>query len=486
MDLTRRRFLELMGTASAATCAGCTNIPFDFDLGLTVPDVPMPEQSTAPTLAIKDPVSHALDRVTYGARPGDYQRVSAMGIEAFIEEQLSPEKIDDSYCKKTIRRYQTIAYPAGELFEYRETLLWNDLASATVLRAVYSERQLYEVMVNFWTDHFNIDHTKGDCLWLKTADDREVIRKHAMGTFPELLRASALSPAMLWYLDGRENRKSNPDEEPNENYARELLELHPLGVNGGYSQQDVMEVARCLTGWTVRSEENLFKGRVEFREENHDDGAKTVLGHKIPAGLGAEDLDRVLAIVSVHPSTANYIATKLCIRFMSESPDSATIQTVAETFLKTNGDIPSTLRTLFKSEAFWASRDLKLKRPIRFVASALRASGAKTDAGPALIEYVMRMGQAPFSYPTPDGYPDEADPWMGTLMWRWQFGVALQHNSIPGTWTDWEKLNSVYGDDSKLMAGLLGRQPTAEEASGYHASGMGPAFLLASPGFQRC
>ncbi|MFP6615944.1 MAG: DUF1800 domain-containing protein [Candidatus Hydrogenedentota bacterium] len=484
MKLTRRTFLQMLSGTSAAACFGCDQIP--FDLGLVVPKVSLPDHSDVPAMATKNRVSHVLDRVTFGPRPGDYGRITGMGVEAYIEEQLSPAVIDDKYCEKAIRRYQTIAYPAGELFEYREHLLWSDLASATVLRAVYSERQLYEVMVGFWSDHFNIDHSKGDCQWLKTADDREVIRKHALGTFPELLRASALSPAMLWYLDGRENRKSSPDEQPNENYGRELLELHTLGVDGGYTQQDVMEVARCLTGWTVRSEEKFWKGRVEFRAENHDDGEKTVLSEMIPAGLGEEDLDRVLAIVSGHPSTARYLATKLCTRFISDDPDGAAIDAVALAYSGSGGDIPTMLRALFATDAFWISSDQKIKRPIRFVASALRATGATTNGGSELLEYVVRMGQSPFSYPTPDGYPDEAEPWMGTLMWRWHFGVALKRNSIPGTSVDWEKLAELHGDDRRMMAGMLGRQPSAEEESGFHASGIGPAFILASPGFQRC
>jgi uncharacterized protein (DUF1800 family) len=484
MKLTRRTFLQMMGTSSAAACFGCSQIP--SELGLVVPKAALPDESTAPLQPTKDAVSHVLDRLTFGARPGDYGRVAEMGVDAFIDEQLSAASLDDRYCDRAIRRYQTIAYPVGELFEYRDQLLWSDLASATILRTVYSERQLYETMAGFWSDHFNIDHSKGDCQWLKTADDRDVIRKHALGTFPELLRASATSPAMLWYLDGRENRKSNPDEQPNENYARELMELHTLGVDGGYTQRDVMEVARCLTGWTVRSEEKFWKGKVEFRPENHDDGEKTVLGQTIPAGLGAEDLDRVLGIVATHPSTARYLATKLCRRFISDDPDRTAIEAVATSYQESSGDIPTMLRALFATDAFWASSDAKFKRPMRFVASALRATGATTKAGPGLLEYVMRMGQEPFSYPTPDGYPDEAEPWMGTLMWRWHFSVALKNNAIPGTRIDWPKLKTLHETDQNMMASILGRQPSAIEENGFHSSGMDSAFILASPGFQRC
>jgi hypothetical protein len=484
MKLTRRNFLQMVGGSSLLACAGCEQVP--YNLGLVLPPAHMPEHSIVSDLAAKDPVSHALSRMTYGARPGDYGRVKAMGVDAFMEEQLSPADIEDRYCDKAIRRYQTIRYPAGELFEYRDHLLWNDLASATLLRAVYSERQLYEVMVGFWSDHFNIDHSKGDCLWLKTADDREVIRKHALGTFPEMLRASALSPAMLWYLDGRENRKTTPEEQPNENYGRELLELHTLGVKGGYTQQDVMEVARCLTGWTVRSGEKLGKGKVEFRKENHDDGEKKVLGQTIRAGLGAGDLDRVLAIVSDHPATARHLATKLCVRFIDDMPEKNTVDSVASAYSDSGGNIPNMLRALFATDAFRNAHNAKVKRPFRFVASALRATGATAKSSAELLEYVVRMGQGPFRYPTPDGYPDEAKPWMGTLMWRWHFSVALKKNAIPGVQVDWERLAVHHGSERNLMTGILGRQPTAEEEEGFHTSGVGPAFILASPGFQRC
>jgi hypothetical protein len=483
MKLTRRGFLEVVGGCSVAACSGCEQVP--FTMGLMVPKAPLPNRCEAPAEGIKGSVSHLLDRATYGARPGDYGRVKAMGVEAFIEEQLSPERIDDPYCGKVIRRCQTIAYPAGELFEYRERLVWNDLATATVLRAVYSERQLYEVMAGFWTDHFNIDHSKGNCRWLKTADDRDVIRKHALGSFPDLLRASALSPAMLHYLDGRENRKRSPEEQPNENYARELLELHTLGVNGGYSQGDVMEVARCLTGWTVRSKKQFQKGKVEFRANNHDDGEKTVLGQTIPAGAGAADLDRVLSILTAHPSTAQHLSRKLCARFISDDPDKEAVDAVAAAYQNTSGDIRAMLRALFATNAFWASSNQKTKRPMRFMVSALRGTGATTDAGQGVLEYLLRMGQSPFSYPTPDGYPDEEKPWLGTLMWRWNFVVALTGNAIPGTKVDWAALKSCYGDKRQAMAGMLGRTPTMAEEKGYHASGMGPAFILASPAFQR-
>jgi uncharacterized protein (DUF1800 family) len=282
------------------------------------------------------------------------------------------------------------------------------------------------------------------------------------------------------------NRSHDPSEKPNENYARELMELHTLGIHGGYTQSDVMEVARCLTGWTVRSKEFLQKGRVEFRNDLHDDGAKVVLGQNIPAGLGAADIDRVLDIVVFHPSTARYLATKLCRRFINEDAPATAIDTVARAFEQSRGDIRETLRALFGTAEFRGTRGTKFKRPFHFVASALRSTDANTNVSPAVIEFLMRMGHAPFHYPTPDGYPEEASPWMGTLLWRWNFAVALGSNQIKGTSVDLSALKKAFGGELALMAHFLGRVPTQGEREAYHESGAGLALLLGSPGFQRC
>jgi uncharacterized protein (DUF1800 family) len=432
---------------------------------------------------------------------------------------LAPEKIDDERADLAARRFETLSEPLGELFEYQQDLLQDELRRATLARAVFSERQLYEVMVEFWSDHFNIDPSKGDCKWLKVADDRDVIRKHALGKFPEMLRASALSPAMLWYLDGRVNRRTRAEDKPNENYARELLELHTLGVHGGYTQQDVMEVARCLSGWTVRSKDQppyLQIGKVEFHPELHDFGSKMVLGERVagkdgipavpgkPLGShargvmnrdgedailtrrGEQELDQVLQLVTRHPSTAQHIATKLCRRFIADEPPANAVKAVASEFARTTGDIRATLRALFGAEEFRNERGTKFKRPFQFVVSALRATEARTDAGLEVVDYLVRMGQVPFGYPTPDGYPEQAAPWLGTLLWRWNFAVALSRNRIKGTRVDVAALTRNAGGDDALMAHLLGRAATAEEAQAYHDSGDGLALLLASPAFQRC
>jgi len=505
MQITRRKFLQVGGSSAAALATvGCEKWPRELRM-LYQPD-PVLAPFQPPSTAEIDPVTHVLNRVAFGPRPGDYARVRgltdtpAKAAAAYLERQLEPESMDDEVAEFAVRRFETLGSSLGELFEYQEDLLHNELMRSTLARAVLSQRQLYENMVQFWSDHFNIDPSKGDCKWLKVADDREVVRKHALGKFSDMLRASALSPAMLWYLDGRVNRRENVAEKPNENYARELLELHTLGVHGGYTQKDVMEVARCLTGWTVRSKNQkpYFEiGKVEFKLRQHDSASKVVLGEKItaiPPGLGKSErerlakneLDRLLQIVTRHPSTAKHISTKLCQRFIADEPPPNAVEAVAKAFSRSQGDICSTLRTLFETEEFRQQRGNKIKRPFNFIVSALRATGARTNSGLEIIDYLRCMGHAPFNYPTPDGYPEPAAPWLGTLLWRWNFALALSENKIKGTKIDIEALQKNSGGDAGMMAHILGRQATADEARAYHESGAGLALLLASPAFQRC
>jgi len=456
------------------------------------------EPMIPPSAAEIDPVSHALNRLTFGPGPGDHARISAMGVNAFIEEQLAPDAIDDSLCDRAIARFSDLwNEPLGEQYDEDPETLPPVLRRVTLLRAIYSERQLFEVMCEFWSDHFNIDPTKGDCRWTKPTDDVRVIRTHALGNFRDMLRASALSPAMLWYLDGRANVKRTPDEKPNENYARELMELHTLGVHGGYTQQDVMEVARCLTGWTIRArKDDGFAGHllspftdhfaVFFRAEAHDNGVKCVLGHEIPAGLGEKDIDHVIEIVATHLSTAHFVARKLCSRFIADDPPAVAVDTVAAAFATSKGDIKTVLRALFATPEFAANCVVKFKRPFHFVVSALRATNASTSADRPILSYLERMGHMPFRYPTPDGYPAAAIHWRTTLLWRWKFALALANNRIGGTSIERARLQRRVGSDSGLMATLLGRTPRAEESDAWLKSGDGLALLLASPAFQRC
>ncbi|MGH7970584.1 MAG: DUF1800 domain-containing protein [Limisphaerales bacterium] len=507
MNLPRRKFLRAgAGSVALLAVTGCEQVPSELRrfLALQPPAPDSPFES--PTLPGIDPIIHNLNRAAFGPRPGDYSRIKKLrknhnaAAQAYLEQQLKPEAIDDERADYAVRRFETLNEPLGELFEYQPEFLQDELMRATLLRAVFSERQLYEVMVQFWSEHFNIDPSKGDCKWLKVADDREVIRKHALGRFSELLRASALSPAMLWYLDGRVNGRRTAADKPNENYARELLELHTLGVHGGYTQKDVMEVARCLTGWTVRSKDQppYFEiGNVEFNPGLHDFGEKTVLGETIapvPASLGKAErersgrleLDGVLRIVTNHPETARHISTKLCRRFIADDPPAVAVQEVASAFSRSAGNIPETLRALFATTEFQQNRGNKFKRPFDFIVSALRATGARTDGGMDVVDYLKRMGQAPFNYPTPEGYPVKEEPWLGTLLWRWNFAAALDGNQIKGTRIDFAELRGQAGGDQQLMAHFLGREPTPDEALAYHESQAGVALMLASPAFQRC
>jgi uncharacterized protein (DUF1800 family) len=486
--ITRKQFLL---TGAALTLTGCSEIPPQFRPSLRRLDPEEGPFQTAKSDSV-DLISHVISRLSFGVRGSDYGRVSALAADQkeaarrYIEEQLAPEQIDDYALEHAIQRIETLSEPPGELFEYKEKVLLGDMTRAALLRAVWSKRQLFERMVHFWTDHFNIDSSKGDCRWLKASDDHDVIRRHALGSFPELLRASALSPAMLWYLDGRVNRKQNDADKPNENYARELLELHTLGVHSGYTQHDVMEVARCLTGWTVRTRSQFNKGRVEFHAEQHDDDEKLVLSRRIPAGLGARDFDRVLEIVSLHPATARHLSEKLCRRFIADEPPPSAVDCVSAAFLESRGDIRSTLRALFATPDFLAARRTKIKRPFEFVASALRATQAETDAGPALFDYLIRMGHAPFQYPTPEGYSDRAVHWMGTLLWRWKFAVALCRNEIPRTTVHLDRCVADFGGESGLAAHILDRRAVPGELFACRLPADKLALLLASPEFQRC
>ncbi len=500
MQLTRRALLRaclLMG--SAMPLAGCQKaISFVArSLGQTVPD----RVSVAAGASV-NPSFHLLSAAAFGPWPGDLERVEQLGAEHWLEEQLQPERIDDTACDLRARRFETIHLDAGTCYEFRKPVLRQDIIRHTLLRAIYSQRQLFEVMSGFWSDHLNINIDKGDCIYLKPVDDRLVIRAHALGKFRDLIKASALSPAMLVYLDGKENKKGSPLDVPNENYARELLELHTLGVHGGYCQSDVFEVARCLTGWRLR--DKWGRGTVYFDESLHDDGEKHVLGLTIPAGGGARDLDLVVDHLCCHPSTARHIALKLVHRFVSEGRPASLVDAVAYDFMKNDGDIKSLLRMIFLSEEFRAAKTSKFKQPFHYIVSCLRACGADTHAGQPLIEYLMRMGQGLFQYPTPDGYPDEMEPWLGTLIWRWNFAFALTSNQIPGVSVSLDELAQAIGARSadglkpellfahfvgragsplelKALADYIARQGLKEAC--YRSELFG--LILASPAFQR-
>jgi uncharacterized protein (DUF1800 family) len=306
------------------------------------------------------------------------------------------------------------------------------------------------LIVEFWSDHFNIFVEKGNCFYLKTVDDRDVIRKNALGSFRDLVWASAHSPAMMVYLDNQANGKSHP----NENYARELMELHALGVDGGYSQKDVMELARCLTGWNVK--EHFWLGDFVFKDDLHDTGTKNVLGFAVQPS-GVKEAEQVIEYLVTHPSAARFIATKLTRRFIADEPPQMIVKKATQTFLKTNGDIKSVLRVILLDGLPLAQP--KYKRPANFVLSALRVLNVETN-GAALHDHLLRMGQLYFNWPTPDGYPDHSKAWQGNLMPRWQFAFELIRNEIADTKHKLKDLldvssTGILQDDVNALTSLL-------------------------------
>ena len=495
MDSTRRALLKAVGLIGMSLpFTGCERLisTVTRQMGQSIPDsLSLPDTSEI------DPSFHLLSRAAYGPWPGDIEKVREVGSEKWIEQQLNPESIDDTACDLRARRFETIWHEPGTCYEYKKTVLREEIARHTLLRALYSKRQLLEVMVGFWTDHLNINLEKGDCIYLKPSDDRLVIRTHALGKFKDLIRASATSPAMLVYLDGNQNQKKEPGDVPNENYARELLELHTLGVNGGYTQTDVYEAARSLTGWRLRT--GWRKGTVYFDPSLHDDGDKRVLGRIIPAGGGAADVDRLVEIACTHPATAHHVATKLVRRFVSEDPPASLVQRVTSVFIETDGDIKSLLRAILTSDEFKSAKGLKFKRPFQYIVSCLRALGADTQAHQPLIEYLQRMGQGPFQYPAPDGYPDRTAPWLGTLLWRWNFGFSAASNQVPTVNVAMDQLARAIGGfrPETLLPYFIGRKGSSAELkaiadyqrSSFRNSNSYPemvAVVLASPAFQRC
>ena len=491
-------------------------------------------------------IAHVLSRLTFGARPGDFEKVKAMGVDAFIAQQLDPDSLDAGSVIAKLKRLPTLnmatpviieqytppkpgAAPspspakspdnsslpsqkmiaqnplgqtpqittnsamqnemqtdankenAGKMPALPEAapkptpppknpqMVVTDLQRAKLLRAVYSERQLYELMVDFWENHFNIFANKDDDRYLLTSYDRDTIRPFVMGRFRDLLGANAHSPAMLYYLDNWRSSVPRPyaatkdkpagiDGGINENYARELMELHTMGVDGGYTQKDVQEVARCFTGWTIQkpNEQGLFL----YRPGLHDDGEKTVLGHKILAGGGIADGERVLDILATHPATARFIATKLARRFISDDPPESVIDRAAAAFLKTDGSVRETLRAIITSPEFFSSTAYraKMRSPFEYVAAAMRALKAETDGDRPVLDAIGRMGQPLFGRITPDGYADRADQWLssGAMVTRFNFANALATNRIKGTKIDVTRLLSGVEETKKdLVAAQL-------------------------------
>jgi len=534
-----------------------------------------------PGLTDDEATLQALNRLGFGPRPGDLERLKELGLQKWIDRQLHPESIDDSALDARLERFPTLKMSSAKLLDefpepkaaarregitveqYRKeqqeqmraamqtmpaqgdaasekktdmqmadphgmpnfeadeadmnanpgkakgegkgragfgNQMFNyekirapqrivaELSMAKMTRAVYSERQLQEVMVDFWYNHFNVYASKGADRWLITEYERDAIRPHAMGKFRDLLGATAKSPAMLFFLDNwlsadpvawkklqqeMEDRRQSrgggfggqrrvPPGDPaaggnpndpnaknkqkqerglNENYGRELMELHTLGVDGGYTQDDVINVARAFTGWSIRQprrDPEFF-----FEERLHDTGVKTVLGHEIHYG-GMKDGEAVLDILARDPHTAHHISYELAERFVSDAPPAALVERMAQTFQKTDGDIREVLRTMIESPEFWSreSYRAKIKTPFELVASASRAVGADVAIPLMLVQWTNRIGQPLYQCEPPTGYSDKAEAWVntGALLTRMNFALALTSNRMRGTTVNIEPL----------------------------------------------
>ena len=531
-------------------------------------------------LSTDEAVLHALNRLAYGPRPGDIERVRQMGLAKWIDQQLNPNSIDDRAVEVRLDTYPTLRmsskqllanYPqpkqaekkaekqtqstqtrgdaaaavvaqdmganqgnavasssAGDVSNSVSPMkqpeanpvtpgagggkrgsltvdpnavpraiaddsrkpqrVVEELAMAKVTRAVYSERQLQQIMDDFWFNHFNVFAGKGDVKWLMTSYERDVIQPHTLGKFKDLLNATAKSPAMLFYLDNylsvdpnaaaraaaeraaRQQARSwrfggpplRPQQQPkkgtrglNENYGRELMELHTLGVDGGYTQKDVTEVARCFTGWSIEKpkEEATFK----FDERLHDPDPKIVLGKKIHAG-GMKDGEQVIELLSKNPNTAKFISTKLARRFVSDTPPPSLVARMAKEFQSSDGDIRSVMKTMIYSPEFW-SRDAyrsKVKTPFELVVSTARALGTDVDTPMPLVQWAGRIGEPLYQCQPPTGYSDKADAWVntGALLNRLNYSLALASNKVRGSRSDTASLLGVDDTGGNAKAAL--------------------------------
>lgn len=429
-------------------------------------------------LTPRDSALHALNRLAYGPRPGEVDRVAAMGVMHWIDQQLDPARLPDRALAARERAFGVLSLDAeglSQLFgdarreraERRRGLAESMAPPATaqaldqlrqvvgqvqqlaVVRAVLSERQLQEVMTDFWVNHFNVYFAKGADRVLMPVYIEHTIRPRALGHFEDLLLATAQSPAMMFYLDNWESvatgavpptarlaGRTAPGSTrgPNENYARELLELHTLGVDGGYSQRDVIEVARVFTGWSIARPAQ--SGRFQFNAWAHDQGEKTVRGVRFPAGHGQDEGIRLLKLLANDPSTMRFVSHKLCARFVSDEPPDGCVDDAVAAWRRSGGDITAVVRAIVRSPDFWAPQAVraKVKTPLEFVVSAVRAVGGVPDTTPELALVVGRLGQPMYLEPSPAGYPESQEEWVnsGALLHRMNAAVALAAGRLPG------------------------------------------------------
>jgi uncharacterized protein (DUF1800 family) len=520
MRITRSLF-----AAIAATLAACSSASHAVHTAASA--APVAALPSAADVAVREQtadqqIRQALAHLTFGAQPGDFDRVRTTGVDRWIAEQLDPARIVDRATDQWLAGFRTLSMSAAELVRdypppqsvlaqrrreqassaarfdssarplsqldaadsaalrdarrHAQQVL-DEVQIAKVGRALTSGRQLQEVMVDFWENHFSIFAGKGAPeRYMLASFDRDAIRPNALGKFRDLLGAVAKSPAMLYYLDNWESTVE-PDRPAlsaltarairrrpgivfrttprprrgglNENYGRELLELHTLGVDGGYTQADVIAAARAFTGWTI--DRPQLGGDFVFRPALHDAGAKRFLGHALDAGRGIEDGEQVLDILARSAATAHFIAGKLARRFVSDSPPPALVERAAATFTRTDGDIRETLRTILTSPEFFsrAAYKAKVKSPFELVVSALRSVDAAADSTPRTARIIARLGEPLYMHRDPNGYPETGDAWIntGSILNRINFGLALAAGRLPGvdleSWARRERLDTL-------------------------------------------
>ena len=363
-------------------------------------------------------VEHALNRLTFGPRPGDVERVQRLGLAAWLDEQLHPERLPEP--KLDAPEPRPASFDSQQAARQWGRQQVTALSAAKLTRVVTSERQLEELLVDFWFNHFNVFAGKARTSIFVTEYEQEAIRPHVFGRFRDLLGATAKSPAMLIYLDNRQSSVRGL----NENYGRELLELHTLGVDGGYTQADVTEVARAFTGWTIDPRTQGFR----FAPRLHDEGSKKILGQSLN-GRGIAEGERVLDMLAAHPATARHIARKLAQRLVADEPPAALVNAAAAKFTQTNGDLREVVRTIVTSPDFFspAVRGVKVKTPLEFVASALRARDTKNVQPQRWLRALQQLGMPLYMCQPPTGYDITAESWVssGALVNRMNVAVTI-------------------------------------------------------------
>jgi uncharacterized protein (DUF1800 family) len=485
-----------------------------------------PGALTAQALAsAHDSAVHVLNRLAYGPLPGQVDAVSREGVWHWVERQLDPESIDNGVLEVRESDFTLLAYSRDELSreflalqrerrERQAMVAQGDTAEAigrgmvsdrgrhmrrlagqvgqlVVVRATVSNRQLHEVMVDFWTNHFNVYLAKGLDRVLLPGYIEETIRPNAMGNFGDLLLATARDPAMLFYLDNvqsvapgsmppelvrrlermsRSGRRANGTSGArmdsllrqvearlprglNENYARELLELHTVGVDAGYTQQDVEDVARILTGWSLSRRDDRL--RYHFNAWAHDAGEKWVMGERFPEGEGEQEGRRLLAMLARHPATMHHVSRKLCARFVSDQPSPGCVDAAVAAWRRSDGDIPTILRAMFRTPEFWAesNRGAKVKSPLEFTVSAVRVLGGSPDDSPGMARVVGQLGQPLYLQAAPTGYPETQEDWVnsGALLNRMNVAMSLAGNSLRGVTIDLTAVVPLAEDTDQLI-----------------------------------